>query len=62
MTRTVEKCDYDELVQYSHKAKEEALGNKRGTQTQDQRHCNFLNLVLKGKLREAFCNWETGGC
>ena len=28
-------------------------GKSRGTQTTEERHQNFSNLVLKGKLREA---------
>ena len=44
-------------------AEEESLGNKCGTQTQEQWHRNFSNLVLTGKLREAIhfiCELETG--
>ena len=31
------------------------LGNKRGTQTQEQHHRTFSNLVLKGKFCKAVC-------
>ena len=44
--------------------REEALGNKRGNQTQEQRYCSFSNLVIEGKLWESVCfvcDRETGG-
>ena len=40
------------------------LGKYRGTQTTEERHQTFLNLVLKGKLFEAVqfvCDREKGG-
>ena len=58
------KDSCNELVQDSHRAAEEALGNKLGTQTQEQHHCNFSKLVLKGTLCGAvrfICERETGG-
>ena len=38
------KGAHNELVQDSHRAAEEALGNKRGNQTQEQHHCTISNL------------------
>ena len=52
------------MVQDCHRAAEEDLGGKRGTQTQEQRHSNFSNLVLCGNFRKAvryICDRETGG-
>ena len=40
------------------------LGKYRGTQTTEERHQTFSNLVLKGKLRKAIkfvCDREKGG-
>ena len=53
---------YDKLVQDSYRAEGEFLGNNRGNQTQEQRHCTFSNLVPRGKLREDvrfICERET---
>ena len=57
------KGAYEKLVHDSNRAEGGALGNKRGAQTQEQRNCKILNLVLKGKLREAvhfICERQTG--
>ena len=40
------------------------LGKSRGTQTQDQHHRTFSNLILRRKVQEAiwfFCERDTGG-
>ena len=57
------KGSYNELVQDCHRAAEEDLGGKRGTQTQEQRHRTFSNPFLN-KLSEAvhfICEQDTGG-
>ena len=46
------KGAYDELVQESHGVSAAYLGKARGNQNWEQRHCNFLNFILCGKLRE----------
>ena len=57
------KGAYEKLVHDSNRAEGGALGNKCGAQTQEQRNCKILNLVLKGKLHEAvhfICERQTG--
>ena len=49
------KGAYNESVQDSHRATEEALENKRGAQTQEQRHRTFSKPFLKGYSRKAVC-------
>ena len=46
------KGAYDELVQDSYGTVEPFLGNKCGTQIQEQSHCTFSNPILHGKLRK----------
>ena len=41
------KVAYNELVQDSHRATEEALWNKRGNQTQEQRNHTFSNIYKR---------------
>ena len=53
------KGAYSELVQDSHKALEEALGNKRVTQTQEQHHRNICRKVCKAVC--FICKRDTGG-
>ena len=47
------KVTYGKLAQDSDKAPEEVLGNKRGTQTKDQRHRTFSNLINTGSMSQA---------
>ena len=55
------KGAYNELVKDSHRVAEEYLGNKRGTQTQDQWNCTFSNLVLKkGNCAKPFVLFGNG--
>ena len=42
---------FDELVKDTYKSAMGCLGKSRGTQTTEERHGTFSNLVLKGKLR-----------
>ena len=51
------------MIQDYHRAVEEALRNKSGNQTQEQRHHNFSDLFLERKFREAIrlvCERDTG--
>ena len=41
------------LVQDSYSAVTDYLGEAHRTQTQEQRHCTYSNLILREKLREA---------
>ena len=55
---------FDELVKDTYNSSIEYLGKARGTQTTEERHREFSNLVLKGKFRESFrfvCEREKGG-
>ena len=45
------KCAYNELAQDSYGLAWTFLGNKRNSQTQDQCHSTFSNLIMRGKLR-----------
>ena len=44
---------FDELVKYTYNSAMRYLRKTRGNQMEEQCHRKFLNLVLKGKLREA---------
>ena len=55
---------FDKLVKDMNNSAMGYLGKSRGNQTEEQCHRTFSNLVLKGKLREAFrfvCEREKGG-
>ena len=57
------KGAYHELVHDSYRAPEDYLGKAHGNQTQDQHRRTFSNLIIRGKLCEAFrfiFEWETG--
>ena len=54
---------FEELVKDAYNSDIGYLGKSRGNQTREQRHRNFSNLILKGKLREAvgfICDREKG--
>ena len=48
------KGSYDKLVQDPQRAEVEALGNKCGTQTQEQRHITFQTFFLKRNFANPF--------
>ena len=55
---------FDKLVKYTYNSAMRYLGKARENQTEEQHHWTFLNLVQKGKLREAVqfvCAREKGG-
>ena len=54
------KGAYDELIQDYHRDAEEALRNKSGNQTQEQRHHNFSN-IKNGNCVKPFVLFVKGG-